>query len=94
MNISKKGLLSRMFMIAGISFAGMSTLRWALIYDDLSQAFFGVMLGAGIFFAGWVHGMFKTQGAHLDSLQNQADTIGSFATGNSKEAEREAMLGQ
>ena len=91
---SENGLLSRIIMLLGIAVTGGSFIRWTFIWIDISNAIFGITIGALIFFDGWSHGMHKATCGEIASVRKQADAIGAKVTGNSLLAEEETIRGR
>ena len=88
---SENGLMSRAIMLSGFAISAASGFRWTIQYTDLSQAIFGITLGAIIFGLGWSYGQFKAISNRLSKHHRRLEFIGSWITGNKEEAFKESM---
>ena len=89
---SENGLMSRAIMLSGFAISAASGFRWTIQYTDLSQAIFGITLGAIIFGLGWSYGMFKAINNRLSKHHRRLEFMGAEITGNVKEANLESAL--
>lgn len=81
-------------MIAiGILGAIFSAYRWTVTYHDVSSALFGIALGLGMAFGGYVYNYLKNTDEKIDFIKRQIDAIGSVVTKTEKDAVEEEAKG-
>lgn len=80
--------------ILGICLAVVSVIRWFIIYNDYSNAVFGVAIGLLTCILGYVYNYLRNTDDRFANMQRQLDTIGAYVTHNMDEANKEEMLGE